>query len=128
MSEFNNLFDEFMLNSNNINKSNDLLKKNTEGDFFKNINENLGEPYKIEFYDKDNIYYKKQYWKNDIGQIIKTIMSKTPFPESKVKKTRTPLEIQLGLAVKEENYELAVKLRDRIAKRDLKKTIKKNES
>ena len=40
------------------------------------------------------------------------------------KKTRVPLETQLELAVAEENFELAAKLRDRINKREAKK-IKK---
>ena len=64
--------------------------------------------------------YQKQIWNTKHGQVIKTVISDVPFKGTKstTKKTRIPLEIQLETAVKEENYELAVKLRDRISKRN----------
>jgi excinuclease UvrABC helicase subunit UvrB len=90
------------------------------------LNETLGEPDKLENYEENGVYYQKQTWNTKHGQVIKTILSDVPFNKEKSKKReiKIPLEVQLETAVKNEEYELAAKLRDRISKRDKNKTKK----
>jgi excinuclease UvrABC helicase subunit UvrB len=144
MDNFNDLFNEFMNNDSNKGKNkvddkmSELLKKlsnlsefddNSIAKHLKDINginNSLGEPDKVEYYEENGVYYQKQIWNTTHGQVIKTVISDVPFKNKKTetKKTRVPLETQLEVAVKEENYELAAKLRDRITKRNEKKNKK----
>lgn len=146
MSDFDSLFNDFMNDKSN-NKKNEaenfmdklFNKLNDKGevsdrDIFdhikalKNFDSSLGEPDKVESYEEGGMYYQKRIWETQHGKIIKTVISDVPFSESKnktnTKKPRIPLEQQLETAVKEENYELAAKLRDRIAKRNANKAKK----
>lgn len=146
MSDFDSLFNDFMNDKSN-NKKNEAenfmdklfnkLKDNgdvSDRDIFdhikalKNFDSSLGEPDKVENYEEGGIYYQKIIWETQHGKIIKTVISDVPFSDSKtksnVKKPRIPLEQQLETAVTEENYELAAKLRDRIAKRNANKVKK----
>ena len=131
MSKFDELFNDFMNDgSNNKDESGDIManlfkKLSNLNSFDKNgimgeLNESLGEPDEFKNFEKNGVFYQKQIWNTKHGQVIKTVISDVPFKETKptTKKTRIPLEIQLETAVKEENYELAVKLRDRISKRN----------
>ena len=133
MSKFDDLFNDFLNDKSNNNKDDNT---NMMGDLFKNISnmknfdkeglmkeldKNLGEPDEIKSYEENGVFFQKQIWHTKHGQIIKTIISDVPF---KKKKTRVPLENQLEIAVEEENYELAAKLRDRISKREAKKNKK----
>ena len=138
MSKFDDLFNDF-LNDKSNNKKDDsadmmanLFKKlsnlknfDKEG-MMKELDSSLGEPDEFENYEENGVYFQKQIWNTTHGQVIKTVISDVPFKEVKAetKKTRVPLETQLEVAVKEENYELAAKLRDRIAKRNEKKVKK----
>ncbi len=138
MSKFDDLFDDF-LNGKSNNKKDDsadmmanLFKKlsnlknfDKEG-MMKELDSSLGEPDEFKNYEENGVYFQKQIWNTKHGQVIKTVISDVPFKGSKTqtKKQRIPLEVQLEDAVKVENYELAAKLRDRIAKRDAKKMAK----
>jgi len=138
MSKFDDLFNDFLNESPN-NKKDDsadmmsnLFKKlsnlnnfDKEG-MMKELDSKLGEPDEFENYEENGVYYQKQIWNTTHGQVIKTLISDVPFKNKKTetKKTRVPLETQLEVAVKEENYELAAKLRDRITKRNEKKNKK----
>ena len=86
----------------------------------------MGEPDKLENYEENGVYFQKQIWNTKHGQVIKTILSDVPFSKEKTerKKTRIPLEVQLETAIKEENYELAAKLRDKINKKNENKAKK----
>jgi hypothetical protein len=112
---FNHLFDKWA-NLNPLDK--DLI--------IDGLNETLGEPDKLENYEENGVYFQKQTWNTKHGQVIKTILSDVPFNKEKSKKReiKIPLEVQLETAVKNEEYELAAKLRDRISKRDKNKTKK----
>lgn len=146
MSDFDSLFNDFMNNKSN-NKKNEAenfmdklfnkLNNNSnisDRDIFdhinglKNFDTSLGEPDKVISYEEDGMYYQKRVWETEYGKVIKTVISEVPFSEVKskstVKKPRIHLEQQLETAVKEENYELAAKLRDRIAKRNANKMKK----
>ncbi len=138
MSKFDDLFDDF-LNGKSNNKKDDsadmmanLFKKlsnlknfDKEG-MMKELDSSLGEPDEFKNYEENGVYFQKQIWNTKHGQVIKTVISDVPFKGSKTqtKKQRIPLEVQLEDAVKVENYELAAKLRDRIAKRDANKVKK----
>lgn len=137
MSKFDELFNDFMGDeANNKNESSDIManlfkKLSNLNSFDKNgvmeeLNESLGEPDEFKNFEENGVFFQKQIWNTKHGQVIKTIISDVPFAKQKseAKKTRVPLEVQLVNAVKEENYELAAKLRDRIAKRNANK-IKK---
>lgn len=138
MSKFDDLFDEF-LNGKSNNKKDDsadmmanLFKKlsnlknfDKEG-MMKELDSSLGEPDEFKNYEENGVYFQKQIWNTKHGQVIKTVISDVPFkpPKTQTKKQRIALEVQLENAVKVENYELAAKLRDRIAKRDANKVKK----
>jgi len=139
MSKFDELFNDFMNdggNNNNKDETSDIIpnlfkKLSNLNNFDKNgmmeeLNESLGEPDESKNYEENGMFFQKQIWNTKHGQVIKTIVSDVPFAKQKTeaKKTRIPLEVQLVNAVKEENYELAAKLRDRIAKREVKKNKK----
>ena len=138
MSKFDELFNDFMGEDSNKKRDDsadmmaNLFKKLSNINNFdknglmKELDHSLGEPDKFENFEENGVYFQKQIWNTKHGQVIKTVISDIPFKGTKPvsKKTRTPLETQLETAVKEENYELAVKLRDRIAKRNENK-IKK---
>jgi hypothetical protein len=132
MSKFDELFNDFMndgRNNNNKDESPDIManlfkKLSNLNSFDKNgmmegLNESLGEPDFFKNYEENGVFFQKQIWNTKHGQVIKTIVSDVPFAKQKTeaKKTRIPLEVQLLSAVKEENYELAAKLRDRINKK-----------
>jgi protein-arginine kinase activator protein McsA len=137
MSKFDELFNDFMGDgANNKDESSDIManlfkKLSNLNSFDKNgmmeeLNESLGEPDEFKNFEENGVFFQKQIWNTKHGQVIKTIISDVPFVKQKTetKKTRVSLEVQLLNAVKEENYELAAKLRDRIAKRNANK-IKK---
>jgi protein-arginine kinase activator protein McsA len=132
MGKFDELFNDFMndgVNNNNKDDSADIManifnKLSNLNGFDKNgmmeeLNESLGEPDDFKNYEENGMFFQKQIWNTKHGQVIKTIISDVPFAKekTKAKKTRIPLEVQLLSAVKEENYELAAKLRDRINKK-----------
>ena len=138
MSKFDELFNDFMGEDSNKKRDDgaDIMgnlfnKLSSLNNFDKNglmndLDHSLGEPDRFENFEKNGFYFQKQIWDTKHGQVIKTVISDVPFKgtKSETKKTRIPLEIQLETAVKEENYELAVKLRDRIAKRNANKVKK----
>jgi hypothetical protein len=138
MDKFDDLFDAFMNNGGNNKKDenknlfNDIFDKWSDlnaldkGLIIDGLNESLGEPDKLENYEENGVYYQKQTWNTKHGQVIKTILSDVPFNKEKSRKReiKIPLEVQLETAVKNEEYELAAKLRDRIYKRDKNKTKK----
>jgi hypothetical protein len=138
MDKFDDLFDDFMNNLGNNKKDkdknliNDIFDKFSDLNSFDKdliidgLNETLGEPDKLENYEENGVYFQKQIWNTKHGQVIKTILSDVPFSKEKSRRReiKIPLEVQLETAVKEENYELAVKLRDRINKRNANKTKK----
>jgi len=131
MSKFDDLFNDFMKDGSNKKNDNgadmmaNLFKKLSN---LKNLDMNLGEPDSFENYEENGVFFQKQIWNTKHGKVIKTVISDVPFKgkskKTETKKPKLPLEVQLENAVKEENYEAAAKLRDRIAKRDAKKACK----
>ena len=152
-NKFDDLFNEFFnenSNEKNTKKNNDVERiskilnilstskseENKDTNTIKNIDETLGEPDFIDYYEEDGFFYKKEIWITKMGRVIKKVMSDVPFKKEqskflkekpivhrlkkdlKIKKPSIPLETLLEEAVSEEDYELAATLRDEIKRRD----------
>ena len=118
MSNFNDLFDDFIGGFKDLNKETEKLinllnsiseKQNGIENIHDDIESSLGEPDILENFEKDGVFYTKMIWKTAGGLVIKTIMDDTPFNEK-------TLEEKLQDALNEEDYELAAKIRDLIEK------------
>ncbi len=130
MSNFDELHDDFLKGQDRkpvdekTQKVLDIIKIiNSIGDdtfLDKNkIDEKLGKPDKVEYYNEGELFFTKKTWITPIGQIIKTTVSQDdtliPAPSEKT------LEDKLEEAVLEENYEKAAAIRDEIKKRKRKR-------
>ena len=83
------------------------------------IDEQLGEADRVEYYEEDGMYFEKKTWKVFGGEMVKVLMSDEPF--NKKEEPTLTLEEQLEEAVKNEEYEIAAKLRDAIKKEEKKR-------
>jgi hypothetical protein len=83
------------------------------------IDEQLGEADRVEYYEEDGMYFEKKTWKVFGGEMVKVLMSDEPF--NKKEEPTLTLKEQLDEAVKNENYEIAAKLRDAIKKEEKKR-------
>ena len=148
MGKFDDLFDEFFNEGEkpkSPEKNDDMgditkvlknlisLKKTGDTDALDNcLNDSLGEPDFVEFYEEDNMYFKREIWHTKMGKFVKTGMSDIPFKDehnesnfskepiiknNKSKKPTKSLDIMLEEAVAKEDYELAATLRDEIKRR-----------
>jgi hypothetical protein len=141
MSNFDDLFNEFLNNSddeNNDDSINDEAKKIIDmisnfkqpvGDMDVDkldaeLESNLGEPEVIEYYKEGDVYIERRIWYKQSGVIIKTLMSDVPFENANYFTKPIDLEEELNEALKVENYELAASLRDQI-KKDIAKQKRK---
>lgn len=89
------------------------------------IDEQLGEADRVEYYEEDGMYFEKKTWKVVGGEMVKVLMSDEPF-DKKEESTLT-LQEQLEEAVKNEEYEIAANIRDAIKKEERKqKKLLKN--
>ncbi len=92
--------------------SEDFVKKlmdsiNAMGDFDKNF----GTPTKVEYYEEDGVYFKREIWNVNGGEMIHVVGSMEPFTDDV---TNLPIDKQLEIALENENYEEAAILRDKI--------------
>jgi hypothetical protein len=126
MDKFETLFNEFMKMMGvkplkKMSKIQDIIAKfrmiDDDEKMMDAIDEELGEPNIVETYEEDGIVFKRMTWFTDEGEFVKlAVDSVTPEfynslqPEVKL----LTLEEQLTLAEEEEDYELAIKLRDKI--------------
>jgi hypothetical protein len=133
MSDFDNLYNEFLDNSDD-DKNDDLVNEEANkildmiSNFKQPVNEmdadkldkeleaNLGDPDVIEYYKEEDFYVERRIWYKNSGMIIKTLMNDVPFENANYFKEPIDLEKELDEALKLENYELAVTLRDQIKK------------
>lgn len=106
---------------NNKNKNSEEFKRLIEkmfnmGESFSFKNESdLGEPTSTTTFTENGYTFQQSVWETENGNIIKVEMINTPFETSGIKNEIT-LEKQLELAVAEERYEEAAKIRDEIKK------------
>lgn len=142
MEKFDDLFNKYFgkkepenqSNENNLNsqeeKINSMVDRfkeiNPKGDIYgdevdkldEQLDKELGEPDKIEHTSDGLVYFEKRMWFQPHGIIIKTLISDVPFVE--VEQDTNSLEDDLEDAIKNEDYELAANLRDKIKKRKAK--------
>lgn len=85
------------------------------------IDETLGKPDKIEFYNDGDIFYEKRIWYTPNGDLVKLIITDDP---TFIQKPKKSLKEKLDQAVLNEEFELAANLRDEMNK--IKKKEKKN--
>lgn len=134
MRTFDELFDEFFNEKNEKNSGKKKSKKPKEEDFgdeltnlmntlsnFRQITDedeqfeidnNFGEPNKIEYFQEEELYFKRSVWIVDDGEIVKLEVSDQPFNTEEPKS----LEELLQDALDSENYELAAEIRDEMNK------------
>lgn len=136
MKTFDDLFEEFFENNKNKSKRKGRPKKKEDekskfGDEISNlintlsnfkqitdkdeqnlIDNDLGEPDKIEFFEEEELFFKRSIWHSDNGEYVKLEVSDLPFEEISTK----TLEELLQEALYDENYEKAAKIRDEITK------------
>ena len=138
---FNELFDEFFKRNNikpndklsdvakdNAKKMIDMLTntkdvENIDESTEKEIDETLGKPDKIEFYNDGPVFFERRIWHTPNGDLVKLIVTDEPtlnigpVPEKELK-------LQLDEAVAAEQFEKAAAIRDEMKKR--KKSEKKS--
>lgn len=148
MSEFDDLFNRFFGGKRNQKKNkkeeisdfdeakNDNIKKLiemldsmeevTNSETAKQIDDNLGEPDRVEYYEEKGMFFEKKVWRVFGGEMVKVIISDEPFEVKKNESTLT-LKEQLDEAIKNEDYEIAANIRDAIKKEEKKqKKLQKN--
>ena len=109
-------FDEFFNKKNN---NNEKLQKFIESlmnmrESLKNDDESkLGEPISVSRYEENGYTFERTEWENEHGTVVKIEMVGSPFETSGIKK-EMPLSKQLELAIAEERYEDAARIRDEI--------------
>lgn len=75
------------------------------------IRNELGEPTSISKYMEDDLYYTRMTWKTPHGEFVKLLVSPDGFKEDEPIET---LQEQLDNAVKRNDFETAIILRDKI--------------
>lgn len=149
MSEFDDLYNDFFNGDDEKNKLGKMMKKfiDLNDGIFKgldnlnikklNLNSNgedkLGKPTSVETYVVDGVTFEKTEWKTEFGSIIKVVTKDgsnidpieliKPYTWSDTIEELEDISLdeRLEMAVKEENYELAVEIRDLIAKKNKEK-------
>lgn len=126
---FNELMDELknqFESDNEFSKMKELANKlnnfeDLHGDHMDNPHEKeLGEPDEIITFEQNGYVFEKKIWNLKHGQMIKVNMVITPYDADfdPVNKKKLSLEEKLEIALQEERYEDAAKIRDEIQKRD----------
>lgn len=131
MKTFDELFDDFFNENHEENnkiipdKIIDLLHNfnimdNISSDMESTIDASIGEPDKIEFYQKGKLFYEKRSWTTKHGTITKIIISdKPPEKTEELSEILSDAEL-LEIAIETEDYETAATLRDKIKKENRK--------
>lgn len=96
---------ELIVNRDFVNKLMDSIKN------MENFNKNFGPPTKVEYAEIDGVYYKRETWNTHGGEMVHVMSSNEPFKREPIQLSD---EEMLKLAVENENYEEAVRLRDKI--------------
>ncbi len=84
-----------------------------DDDVEKEIDENLGKPDKIEFFEQDGFFYEKRIWHTPNGDLVKMIVTDDPTLIVPPKPEKTLAE-KLEEAVENEDYEKAAAIRDKM--------------
>lgn len=145
MKTFNELFDDFFKRNNikpedkidssfkdEAKKMIDLLTNfnitdNIDEAIEKEIDETLGKPDKVEFYNEGDMFFEKRIWHTATGDLVKLIVSDDPSILVAPVKSKS-LQEQLDEAVESENFEKAASIRDAIKKTKRKPRVSKKKS
>jgi metal-responsive CopG/Arc/MetJ family transcriptional regulator len=112
-------FEDFLNNLNGRSEKSDEIRKfiekmmNRKESLNDNKESELGEPSLVTRFKKNGYTFEKTEWENEYGKIVKVEIVNTPFETSGIEKEIT-LEKELELAVAEERYEDAARIRDEI--------------
>jgi excinuclease UvrABC helicase subunit UvrB len=79
------------------------------------IDDSLGTPDKIEFYNEGELFFERRTWHTQNGDLIKLIVSDDP-TLTKIPKPKKSLKQQLDEAVATEDFEKAAAIRDEMKK------------
>jgi protein-arginine kinase activator protein McsA len=109
---------DMLTNLKNFENNLDEDIQNIDEDIEKSIDEELGKPDKIEFFNEGDLFFERRIWHTPNGDLIKLLISDDPTLIN-TPKFEKPLQEQLDEAVAEENYEKAAAIRDKM---NLKKT------
>jgi len=156
MENFNDLFNRYFGNNNSDNKKNEsvnenrldriinLIDKLNSSDGFDGMSPDeakLGEPTTTRTFVRDGVTFEESTWDTEFGTIVRITtkeeveFSKDYFKENNIplgkvmnikKEQELSLDEQLKIAVKDENYEKAAKLRDLITKKNNKDITSEN--
>jgi len=151
MNEFDDLFNQYFggdkkkPTNDGINKIINLMGKLNSGGGLGGMNpdeEKLGKADSTRTFKRDGIQFEESTWETEFGTIVRiTTKEDIEFSEDFFNRNNIPfgrnnikaepveelsLEEHLKLAVKEENYELAVEIRDLIAKKENKDKVSEN--
>lgn len=127
--DFDSLFNRYFGNRDDEDEHMKKMKKlvdrlnnfdDVTGDAANNLQDReLGEPDEEIYFEENGYSFKKSVWNIEGGSIVKVEMVSSPLDnmgrEPRHVKRKLSLQDQLELAVKEERYEDAAKLRDEIA-------------
>lgn len=76
-----------------------------------NFDKNFGPPTKVEYFESDGVFYKRDIWEIDGGEMVHLVGSNEPFQKESIVLT---YDEQLVIALENEDYEEAAILRDKI--------------
>jgi hypothetical protein len=96
------------------------MESNQSENGFSLFNDDLGEPTSVEYFEEDGLYFEKKTWMLQTGELVKLLASDKPFDENNtIEEEKTlSLEEELEIAIKNENYEKAVEIRDLINEKE----------
>lgn len=102
-----------------IQRLDDFNNSDANDEIEKEIENTLGKPHKIEYYNEGHIFFEKRIWHTPTGDVVKIIASDDPSlfgqPQLKQIEEKAPeksAKDKLDEAVASENYEAAAKYRD----------------
>lgn len=91
-----------------------FTKMKTDEELEDAINKNLGEPDIIEEFEEDGLHIQRLVWNTPEGQFMKIVANPIDVEDFVFPQKKLTLEEQLEKAVEDEDYTLAIQLRDKI--------------
>jgi len=104
--------DEFGDELKNLMNTLSNFKQITDADEQFEIDNEFGEPDRVEFFRDEDLYFKRSVWVVEDSEVVKLEVSDQPFDIEEPKS----LEELLQDALDSENYELAAEIRDEMNK------------
>lgn len=120
MKKFDNTFDDVFKTFNeakdeNLKRIIDILSNFEEVEHPMESILKTGELIKSEYYEEDGLFFNKETWLVNDGEIIKVTVSDIPF-SNETPEIELSLEEQLKISIENEEYEKAASIRDAMLK------------